>query len=592
MARFLITSALPYINGVKHLGNLVGSMLPADIHARFRRLQGHEVLLVCGTDEHGTPAELAAAEAGIDVARYCDEQHTIQADLGLRFGLSFDVFGRSSSDANRRLTQHFAAQLEKRGYVEERLSRQIFSPVDNRFLPDRYIDGTCPVCRYTRARGDQCEACGTLLDPLDLVEPSSAISGSTQLELRETMHLFLLQGKLADAIRDWVTGCTEWPQLARSIAFKWLNEGLRDRAITRDLSWGVPVTVDGGPRPGFENKVFYVWFDAPIEYIAATVEWSHRTGGDWKRWWRTDEGAADVTYIQFMGKDNVAFHTVSFPATILGSGEPWKLVDRLKAFNWLSWYAGKFSTSARRGIFMDGALEVLPADDWRWTLVSNAPESADTSFSLELLQSTVNSELANGLGNFATRLTKFCATTFDGRVPDGGKPGEGEKRLADRVQTTLGELTRAHEALEFRAAARATRALWDAGNKYLAETAPWRTVKTDRDAAALSVRTALALLRLIAVVSAPIIPRHAARLAALLPDEPAIACWPDPVEPWLESVRPNGRVSVLEGLVQRITDDQIETWRQRFGAPDGPPVAPPSAADGGHDAASQPQRRT
>jgi len=568
MARFLITSALPYINGVKHLGNLIGSMLPADVHARFRRLQGHEVLLVCGTDEHGTPAELAAAEAGMDVARYCDEQHAIQAELGHRFGLSFDIFGRSSSEANRRLTQHFAERLETRGYVEERTTRQIFSPADNRFLPDRYVEGTCPVCRHTRARGDQCEACGSLLDPLDLIDARSAISGSTQLEARETTHLFLLQGKLADEIRAWVSGCTEWPQLARSIAFKWLKEGLRDRAITRDLSWGVPVVVDGRPRPGYEDKVFYVWFDAPIEYIGATVEWSMRTGSDWRRWWRRDQGADDVTYVQFMGKDNVAFHTVSFPATILGSGEPWKLVDRLKAFNWLSWYSGKFSTSEHRGIFMDGALDILPADDWRWALVANAPESSDTSFSLELLQASVNSELANGLGNFANRLTRLCVMSFDGLVPEGGRPGDAEQQLSGKVQTALKALTHAHEALEFRAAARATRALWDAGNKYLTDTAPWRTVKRDRDAAALSVRTALALMKIITVAASPIVPQHAARLAALLPDEPPPASWPDPLAPWLESIRPNGRVTALDGLTRRIGDEQVEAWRQRFRAPD------------------------
>jgi len=366
MARYLITSALPYINGIKHLGNLAGSMLPADVHARFRRLQGHEVLYICATDEHGTPAELAAAEAGQDVRVYCDEQYKIQKGACDGFRLSFDHFGRSSNAPNHKLTQHFGEILEKNGLIEERVSKQIYSIDDKRFLPDRYVEGTCPVCGFERARGDQCDNCQTLLDPIELINPRSKISGSTNVEARDTAHLFLLQPKMQDRVRAWVDKSTEWPPLARSIAYKWLDEGLIDRSITRDLAWGIKVTQNGKPRPGFEKKVFYVWFDAPIEYIGSTVEWSEATGNDWERWWRTDKGAADVTYVEFMGKDNVAFHTVSFPVTIMGSGEPWKLVDRLKAFNWVTWYGGKFSTSEKRGIFMDQALELLPSDYRRW----------------------------------------------------------------------------------------------------------------------------------------------------------------------------------------------------------------------------------
>jgi methionyl-tRNA synthetase len=378
LQRFLITSALPYINGVKHLGNLAGSMLPADVHARFRRMQGHEVLFICATDEHGTPAELAAAEAGVDIRTYCNEQHEIQKQVCEQFQLSFDWFGRSSNPPNHRLTQHFCDRLEQNGLIEERVTQQIYSIDDRRFLPDRYVEGTCPICGFERARGDQCDGCGRLLDPTELGHPRSKVSGSTNLEIRNTVHLFLLQSRLADRIRGWIDAASEWPHLARSIAYKWIDEGLKDRSITRDLSWGVAVTKNGKPRPGFENKVFYVWFDAPIEYIGSTQEWAEVTGNDWARWWRTDQGAADVVYIQFMGKDNVAFHTVSFPMTIIGCGEPWKLVDRLKAFNWVTWYGGKFSTSEQSGVFMDQALELLPADYWRWSLMANAPEGADS----------------------------------------------------------------------------------------------------------------------------------------------------------------------------------------------------------------------
>ena len=400
MARILITSALPYINGVKHLGNLVGSMLPADVYARFERARGNDVLYICATDEHGTPAELAAREAGQSPAEYCAEQHEVQKQAGAAFGLSFDHFGRSSEIENHRLTQHFASVLEDNGLIEERTDKQVYSIDDQRFLPDRYVEGTCPHCAYEKARGDQCDNCGRLLDPIELKNPYSAISGSKNIEIRETNHLYLLQSKLQDRIDAWVESKTDFPQLTRSIAKKWLKEGLRDRSITRDMKWGVPVEKDGNPRSGFENKVFYVWFDAPIAYIAATEAWANRTNGDWRSWWRKDEGADDVKYVQVMGKDNVAFHTVSFPATILGSEEPWKTVDKLKSLNWLTWYGGKFSTSQSRGIFMDQALDLLPPDYWRWALMANAPESDDASFTLEHFAGLVNKDLADVLGEF------------------------------------------------------------------------------------------------------------------------------------------------------------------------------------------------
>ena len=328
MSKILITSALPYINGVKHLGNLAGSMLPADVYARAMRLMGHDVLYICATDEHGTPAELAAQAVDMEVEAYCEKMHEAQKAAGAQFKLSYDYFGRSSAKSNHDLTQHFAHLLEEKGLIEERVSQQVYSNADGRFLPDRYVEGTCPNCGFEKARGDQCDSCGKLLDPIDLIDPYSAVSGSKDVEVRDTNHLYLKQSVLSEDLRKWVNAAQGWPPIATSIALKWLDEGLRDRSITRDLKWGIPVTdKDGKVREGFEGKVFYVWFDAPIEYIAATQDWAAETGGEWESWWRTDKGADDVQYVQFMGKDNVAFHTLSFPTTIIGSGEPWKLVD-------------------------------------------------------------------------------------------------------------------------------------------------------------------------------------------------------------------------------------------------------------------------
>jgi methionyl-tRNA synthetase len=347
------------------------------------------------------------------------------------------------------------------------------------------------------------------LDPIDLIEPYSAISGSRNLEVRDTRHLRLKQTVVEDRLRDWVNASTDWPQLAKSIANKWLDEGLRDRTITRDLKWGVPVVKDGAPREGFEDKVFYVWFDAPIGYIAATREWAEKTGQDWERWWRTDKGADDVSYVQFMGKDNVAFHTVSFPATLLGSEEPWKTVDKLKAFNWLNWYGGKFSTSNKRGVFMDQALELLPADYWRWYLTAYAPEGADAQFTWEHFQGAINTDLANVLGNFVNRILKFANSRFDGVIPDGGEPGEHEAWLAGEVEQRLKAIAEHYDAMEFRKAAAETRALWAAGNEYLTRAEPWSHFKTDKDKAAVGVRTGINLIVLSAILAQPIIPAAA-----------------------------------------------------------------------------------
>ena len=568
MARILITSALPYINGIKHLGNLAGSQLPADVFARFKRARGDEVLLICATDEHGTPAELAAAAAGQDVRTYCDEQHLLQKSVSDSFGLSWDWFGRSSSPQNRDLTQHFAKVLEDNGLVEERVDKMIYSMADRRFLPDRYVEGTCPHCNFEKARGDQCDNCGNLLDPTDLIDPYSAISGSRDLEVRDTTHLYVLQSKMQDRIRAWVDSkSAEWPPLTRSIAYKHLDEGLIDRGITRDLSWGVPVAYEGVPRPGLEGKVFYVWFDAPIEYIAATAEWAEATGGDWKSWWREDAGAADVRYVQFMGKDNVAFHTVSFPATILGSNEPWKTVDTLKAFNWLNWYGGKFSTSGRRGVFMDAALGLLPADYWRWYLTANSPEGSDSAFTWEHFAQTINSDLANVLGNFVNRILKFNEAKFGGVVPAEGEIGPIEHALFARVDAALDQLTGSLEAMEFRKAASDVRALWVIGNEYLQEAAPWTAFKTDEARAAVVVRTALNLVALYARISAPFIPFASQTIAASVGE--ARTSWPsDPASVELSRLPAGRAVAAPDVLFKKVEDEQMAEWTQQFGGAD------------------------
>ncbi|MFD3787195.1 methionine--tRNA ligase [Streptomyces cyaneofuscatus] len=569
MARHLVTSALPYINGIKHLGNMVGSMLPADVYSRYLRQRGHDVLYICATDEHGTPAELAAKEAGLSVAEFCAQAHDAQKAVYDGFELAFDYFGRSSSQQNVEITQHFARKLHENGFIEERAIRQVYSPVDGRFLPDRYVEGTCPHCGYDKARGDQCENCTRVLDPTDLINPRSAISGSTELEVRETKHLFLLQSKLQHEVEEWIaTVSAEWPHLSTSIARKWLTEGLNDRAITRDLDWGVPVPADTWPELAAEGKVFYVWFDAPIEYIGATKEWADASADgesrDWKSWWY--EADDTVRYTQFMAKDNVPFHTVMFPATELGVREPWKKVDVVKGFNWLTFYGGKFSTSQKRGVFTDAALEILPGDYWRYFLIANAPESDDSSFTWEHFTATVNKDLADTLGNFVNRVLSFSRKRFGDEVPAGRAAGEAEAKLGEEIARLLGEYEEQMEALQFRKAAAALRALWSAGNSYLEEKVPWLEIKTDADGAALTLRTAMNLIHLYAVVSEPFIPTSTAAMRGAFALENDTATWvtADQAKS-LDTVPAGTAFTVPPVLFAKITEEDLESYRERFG---------------------------
>jgi methionyl-tRNA synthetase len=561
--RHLITSALPYINGMKHLGNLVGSMLPADVYARYLRQRGHDVLYICATDEHGTPAELAAQEAGLSVEDFCAAQHELQASIYAGFGLSFDYFGRSSSSQNRELTQHFGNRLADQGLIEERVVKQLYSRAEGRFLPDRYVVGTCPHCGYEAARGDQCENCTRLLDPTELIDPRSAVSGSRDLEVRDSNHLFFLQSRLAPRLREWIESRDGWPRLTTSIALKWLDEGLDDRGITRDLAWGVPVD-----RPGFENKVYYVWFDAPIEYIGATKEWAEAVpdGRDWKSRWY---GATDVEYVQFMAKDNVPFHTIMFPAMIMGTDEPWKLADYIKGFNWLNYYGGKFSTSRRYGIFMDAALDLLPADYWRYYLVANAPESDDTSFTWELFASQVNKDLAGTLGNFVNRVLTFSNKRFGPEVPAGGTPGRPEADLSEQLVTLLADYEENLEGKQFRKAAQSLRAMWSAANVYLELKSPWTQIRQDPEAAALSLRTAMNLIHLFGVVSEPVIPAASTTIQGIFDiDEDKRRAWPTTDE--LRSgawVGTGTKFDVPPVLFRKITDEDVAAWRERFGGP-------------------------
>lgn len=563
MSKVLITSALPYINGVPHLGHMVGCLLPSDVYARFMRMMGNEVLYIVGTDEHGTTSEVGALKAGMDVQAYCDMNYNRHLQTYKDFGLSFDYFGRTSSEQNKEITYHIFSQLDKNGYIEEKSVKQIYSVDDEMFLADRYITGTCPYCGYEKARGDQCENCTKVLEPTDLINARSTISGSTNLEVRETKHLFLNLPKIEQRLNEWLkTKEAFWPEVAYSIAKKWLKEGLQPRCITRDLKWGFPVN-----KPGYEDKVFYVWFDAPIGYIGITKQWAdqqpeHR---NWKDWWFD---AKDVRHVEFMGKDNVPYHSITFPATLLGTGEPWTQVDYLKGFSYLTFEGGKFSKSENRGIFAQDAVNEFPADYWRYWLMSNVPESSDSSFTFDLFVNTINKDLNGVLGNFVQRVLKMTTSKFGNEVPAGGKTTALEEELIKTLQTRINDYLKFMNEMEFRKALNELRAIWVEGNNYISTAEPWTVIKENPEQAALILRVCLNLIRIFAILSAPIMPQTAESMLKKLnldyENMHLMSCFD--VKKEIEYLADGHPLNAGDALFERISPEQTEALKQKYGS--------------------------
>lgn len=557
MKKYLITSALPYINGIKHLGNLVGSLLPADIYARYLRQRGEQVLCICGTDDHGAPAEIAAQEAGMPVAEYCQQMYQTQKDIYEKFNLSFDHFGKTSTLANKRLTQEIFNDLERNGYIIEKTIQQYYSVSDQRFLADRHITGTCPKCNYSLARGDQCDGCGSLLDPTELINPRSTINPQDTLELRETKHLFLDLPKLQPKVKAWTDKLENPSKVVSGIIRKWLEEGLEQRCITRDLDWGIPV-----PKPGYEDKVFYVWFDAPNGYISITIDWAEKTGNPeaWKQWWLH---ADNVQYTEFMAKDNVPFHAVMWPAILLGTEKPWKMVDYIKGFNWLTYAGGKFSTSQKRGVFTDTALELYPADYWRYYLMASVPESSDADFSFADFGKVINHDLADSLGNFTSRVLTLVEKYFDSKVPQHDTSTLDQELVQQAAELCI-KLDQAHAELKYRDVTAYMRALWALGNEYITRQQPWAVAKQDLAKAGYILSNCLHLLRIFAITSWPIIPGTAEQIYALVAKESAPSHIPITQAADFNCLPTGSSVAGKVALFPKIEEDKIAELEARF----------------------------
>lgn len=514
--RKLVTSALPYVNNVPHLGNLI-QVLSADVFARFCRLKEEETLYICGTDEYGTATETRAALENKSPRELCDYYHRIHAEVYDWFNIAFDYFGRTSTLQQTEITQGIFLDLEKNGFITEHEIEQLYCPSCARFLADRYVAGVCPACSGD-ARGDQCEHCGKLLEPTELKEPKCSVC-SAKPELRSTKHLYINLPAIIPQYEAWMSEASkqgQWSNNAVQVTRGWLRDGLQERAVTRDLKWGIPV-----PKKGFEKKVFYVWFDAPIGYISITKCWADKNGKNWKDWWL---GQKDVQLFQFIGKDNIAFHTVIFPCSLIGSGKDWTKLFHVSSTEYLNYESGKFSKSKGVGVFGTDAMESgIPADIWRFYIFYNRPEKNDYQFTWKDFQERVNSELIGNLCNLVNRTVTFVSKYYGGIIPEAEKTGCGRadikemvKHLRTAAAETAEKIAKLSDKAGLREAFREIFTLSAAGNKAFQDGEPWHTRESDPAYAAALIKELCYLIKDILIMIHPYMPSYADEAGAFL----------------------------------------------------------------------------
>ncbi len=500
--RTLITSALPYANGPVHIGHLAGVYVPADIYARYLRMKGEEVLFVGGSDEHGVPITIKAKKEGVTPQDIVDRYHNIIKDSFADLGISFDVYGRTTSETHRRTASDFFRRLYEKGEFIEKTSEQLYDEQAGQFLADRYVTGTCPHCGNEHAYGDQCEQCGTSLNATDLINPRSAITGNTPV-LRETSHWYLPLDKWEPRLRQWILEeHKEWKSNVYGQCKSWLDMGLQPRAVSRDLDWGIPVPVDGA-----DGKVLYVWFDAPIGYISNTIDC---VGDDWKRWWKDPS----TRMLHFIGKDNLVFHCIVFPAMLMADGS-YNLPDNVPANEFLNLEDDKISTSRNYAVWLHEYLQELPGrqDELRYVLTANAPETKDNNFTWQDYQARVNSELVAIFGNFVNRTVVLMHKYYNGAVPSRGELLDIDRMMMAEVQESVKRLGENLDNFKFREGLKEAMNVARIGNKYLADCEPWKLIKTDVERVKTIMNLAAQICANLAVVFEPFTPFSAARLA-------------------------------------------------------------------------------
>jgi len=504
--RILVTSALPYANGPLHLGHIAGAYLPADIYVRYQRLKGRDVLFICGSDEHGVPITVTADKEGITPQEVVDRYHGMNKTSFEKLGIAFDNYSRTSLPIHHKTAQEFFTELNKKGDLVVKNSEQFYSDKSKRFLPDRYVEGTCPHCGYDRARGDQCDKCGKWLEPKELIDPRSKIDG-TKPVLKETQHWYFPMGRFAEEWRLWFES-NKWKENVKNYCQGWYKEGLGDRPITRDLHWGVPV-----PLKEAIGKVLYVWFDAPIGYISSTKEWAEKIGDPerWKTYWKYPE----TKLVHFIGKDNVVFHAILFPMMLMRIGE-FVLPDAIPANEYLTIGGKKISTSLNYAIWVNDYLEIFPPDPLRYTIASNAPETKDTDFSWDLFQSRNNDELADILGNFVNRTLTFIHRYCHGKVPVRGDLNQGDRNMLKTIKSAPGKIGDLLEQFEIRNATKAFMDLCRSANKYFNDSSPWKTRTTNPEKCRTTLNICVQVVHALSVVMEPFLPFSAEKIRTML----------------------------------------------------------------------------
>lgn len=577
MKRKLITSALPYVNNIPHLGNLI-QVLSADVFARFCRLRGYTSLYVCGTDEYGTATETKALEEGKTPRELCDYYHAIHRDIYHWFNIAFDYFGRTSTPQQTEIVQGLFKDIDKSGFIKEHAIEQLYCAHCNRFLADRYVRGICPHCGYEDARGDQCENCGKLLEPTELKAPRCSTCGATP-EPRSTKHLYIDLPGIVPQYEPWMQKASvegQWSNNAVQMTKGWLRDGLQERAITRDLKWGIPV-----PKAGFEDKVFYVWFDAPIGYISITKCFTDLTGADWKNWWLEQN---DIELFQFIGKDNIPFHTVIFPCSLIASGKDWVKLHHISSSEYLNYESGKFSKSKGIGVFGSDAKDSgIPADMWRFYIFYNRPEKNDALFTWKDFQERVNSELVGNLCNLINRTLTFVSRYYDGVIPqrDGMTSAREDVRavtegLRAAAKYSIEKITALLEEAELRDAFHELFALSSVANKAFQDGEPWKNREADPEKAEALLFELCYLIKDLLILMHPYMPEYADAVASFL----GIKIWSGNVFDWEHPVQPRPEnVLAWDNLLERrglervqkpaiifktLENDAIAAYRERY----------------------------
>ena len=547
LGKVLVASAWPYVNYMPHLGTLV-QVLSTDVAARYYRLKGEDVVMVSGSDEHGTPTEVEAVKAGISPKQLTDKNHAKIVELFKKWGFSYDNYTRTENPVHKEFVQKHLMRIYENGYIFTKETEMPYCEKCKRFLPDRFVEGKCPYCGYQPARGDQCDSCGRLLEPTFLLEPYCVICGSKPV-IKKTKHWYLDLSQFAKELEDYIKNNRQLPANARNFSLNWIKEGLKPRAITRDVKWGIPA-----PFPEAEDKTIYVWVEAVLGYVSATIEHFRNRGKPekWKEFWFNKEAKT----IFFVGKDNIPFHTIIFPALLLASKEGYVLPWNVSATEFLQFKGEKASKSLRRGIWIDEALELFPPDYWRYFLMATRPETKDTNFSWELFIEKVNADLNDSFGNFIHRTLTFINTQFNSSIPKPEALDEDDQKILNTLKEKVETIAQEIEECHLQAAANDVISISRLGNQYLNEKEPWKLIKENRNKAAGILYITAQIVKALAIVSAPFIPFTAEKIwkALNMPGNVHEQRWDEALKP----LPPNHKISKAKPLFQKIEESEEE----------------------------------